>query len=68
MDGPQALNYLKGKLEGNQNMLDAVLLDLQMPGMTGFEVCQNVRSFFGAAHARLPVIWFRLGHRVTRLQ
>lgn len=38
-DGEEALQYAK------QNKYDMVLLDVMLPKMTGFEVCQQIREF-----------------------
>ncbi len=46
--GPEALQ----KLEAERP--DLVLLDVMMPGMSGYEVCQAIRA--NPAHAMLPVV------------
>ena len=46
--GPEAL----AKLEAERP--DLVLLDVMMPGMSGYEVCQAIRA--NPAHAMLPVV------------
>ena len=46
--GPEAL----AKLEADKP--DLVLLDVMMPGMSGYEVCQAIRA--NPAHAMLPVV------------
>ena len=46
--GPQALEVLKAERP------DLVLLDVMMPGMSGYEVCQAIRA--DPAHAMLPVV------------
>ena len=38
-DGEEALNKIK------ENIYDIVLLDVMLPKLTGFEVCQQVREF-----------------------
>ena len=38
-DGEEALNLAK------QNKYDMILLDVMLPKMTGFEVCQQIREF-----------------------
>jgi CheY-like chemotaxis protein len=47
-DGPQALEVLQ------KQAVDLVLLDIMMPGMTGFEVLKRIRETWSAAV--LPVI------------
>lgn len=47
-DGREALQVLES------TAVDMVLLDLSMPGMSGMEVCQNIRA--NKALAELPVI------------
>ncbi|WP_284616817.1 hybrid sensor histidine kinase/response regulator [Aquabacterium humicola] len=47
-DGPEALRQL------GQKRFDAMLLDVQMPGMDGYEVARRVRA--GTDHAGLPII------------
>jgi len=56
MDGGQALRYLTDRVQSKQSLPDVVLLDIQMPGMTGFEVCESIRKSFEAAHSHLPII------------
>jgi len=56
MDGVQALRFLREQGAAKKKMPDVVLLDIQMPGMDGFEVCQEIRKGFAAAHANLPII------------
>ena len=38
-DGEEALEYVKA------NSYDMILLDLMLPKMSGFEVCQQIREF-----------------------
>ncbi|MEX0982185.1 MAG: hybrid sensor histidine kinase/response regulator [Bacteroidales bacterium] len=49
ISGPAALEWLKNE------KFDLVLLDINMPGMDGFEVCSNIRSEPEFDH--LPVIF-----------
>jgi len=51
-DGPRALQALKSLNNGRR--FDAVLMDLQMPGMDGFETTRQIRAM--PACERLPVI------------
>ena len=48
MNGPQALDICE------RGECDVVLLDVMMPGMDGFEVCQRLKSAPATAH--LPVV------------
>mmetsp|Transcript_118481 Transcript_118481/g.330531 ORF Transcript_118481/g.330531 Transcript_118481/m.330531 type:complete len:1189 (-) Transcript_118481:202-3768(-) len=56
MDGHQALKYLDGRKAGKKNFPDVVLLDIQMPGMDGYQVCEEIRKSFESAHAKMPII------------
>jgi signal transduction histidine kinase/ligand-binding sensor domain-containing protein/DNA-binding NarL/FixJ family response regulator len=47
--GTEALAHIK-----NGAAIDLVLLDIMLPGMSGFEVCQEIRQHISAAH--LPVV------------
>jgi two-component system cell cycle response regulator len=47
-DGPEALEKIK------ESQPDIVLLDVMMPGMDGFEVCQRIKSDSAMMH--IPVI------------
>ncbi len=51
MDGQQALEILKGSVEE----FDLMLLDVNMPGMNGFEVCREIRRM--DRFDELPVIF-----------
>eukprot|EP00931_Biecheleriopsis_adriatica_P115625 TRINITY_DN91393_c0_g1_i1.p1 TRINITY_DN91393_c0_g1~~TRINITY_DN91393_c0_g1_i1.p1 ORF type:complete len:1131 (+),score=244.08 TRINITY_DN91393_c0_g1_i1:46-3393(+) len=55
MDGNEALSYLNKCREDQQPCPDLVLLDIQMPGMTGFEVCENIRKDMAYPPGSLPV-------------
>lgn len=44
-DGEEALEYAKG------NKYDMILLDIMLPKLTGFEVCQQIREF-----SNVPII------------
>lgn len=46
--------------------LDAVLTDVDMPGMTGFEFCQQLRAARGPGSPELP-IWIMTGALQTGL-
>ncbi|QRX64776.1 hybrid sensor histidine kinase/response regulator [Dysgonomonadaceae bacterium zrk40] len=51
MDGQQALEILKGSIEE----FDLMLLDVNMPGMNGFDVCREIRLM--ERFDELPVIF-----------
>ncbi|MDR3569125.1 MAG: ATP-binding protein [Syntrophobacteraceae bacterium] len=59
-DGPQALVLLEGG-----RPFDIVLLDVMMPGMTGFEVCRRLRSLYSLTE--LPVIMLTARNRTSDL-
>ena len=52
-DGPGALDWLRSAQESNEGV-DVVLLDLQMPGMSGIELAREIRS--NADLAGLPLV------------
>lgn len=56
MDGSEALQCLRERRRANQCLPDLVLLDIQMPGMTGFQVCEEIRKSFEADHTKMPII------------
>jgi excisionase family DNA binding protein len=45
---------------------DIVTLDLQMPGMNGFEICRLLRSMFGSERPRIVVLSGLLTEESTR--
>ncbi len=49
LDGPTALDRVRA------NPPDLVLLDIMMPGMNGFEVCERLKQ--EPANARIPVVF-----------
>lgn len=51
MDGFAALEYLK-----NKPLPDVMLLDVMMPGISGFEVCRSVRQEMGIDPTVLPIL------------
>lgn len=58
--GPEALALLQ-----DENPFDLVLLDVMMPGMSGFEVCQGIRATYMASE--LPVVLLTAKNRVSDL-
>jgi len=52
MNGMEALDYLRSDKE----VPSAVLLDVMMPGMTGFDVVKEIRRSFKLGHLNLPVV------------
>ncbi|HIJ90315.1 MAG TPA: response regulator [Deltaproteobacteria bacterium] len=58
--GREALALLEG-----EEVFDLVLLDVMMPGMTGYEVCRTLRHRYNAAE--LPVIMLTACNRVADL-
>jgi len=52
MNGPDALRYFAK----NSRLPDVVLLDIMMPGMSGFEVCEQVRNQLQLPASTLPII------------
>jgi adenylate cyclase len=60
-NGPQALAAV------SQGSPDLILLDVMMPVVTGFQVCQRLKSDPATAH--IPIILITsLGHREARLE
>ena len=59
-NGPEALEYLS-----SENPCDLVLLDVMMPKISGFEVCERIRERYSAAE--LPVILLTAKNRVSDL-
>ena len=59
-DGPHALDALKAGLQ-----IDLVLLDVMMPKLSGYEVCERLRSWY--SFNELPVIFFTAKTQVEDL-
>jgi len=53
--GKDALQYLQTCIEGNGELPDLILLDVQMPEMDGFEVCRQLKSV--TFLSEIPVIF-----------
>lgn len=53
--GKEALHYLQMCIEGNGELPDLILLDVQMPEMDGFEVCRRLKA--DAFLSEIPVIF-----------
>ncbi|CAE8673154.1 unnamed protein product, partial [Polarella glacialis] len=67
MDGQEALDYLnRCSKEAGYTFPDIVLLDIQMPGLTGFDVCSEIRAKYEKSKGKLPVIM--LSARAPRQQ
>ncbi len=58
-NGPEALQLL------SEHVIDLVILDIMMPGMSGYEVCVKMRERFSAA--RLPVLLLTAKNQVEDL-
>merc|ERR1712083_1164498 len=52
MDGYEALNYL----ESCDRAPDVMLLDVMMPGLSGFDVCRAVRQEMHISPVQLPIL------------
>jgi CheY-like chemotaxis protein len=52
-DGPSALAYLA---DPNNRPIDALLLDINMPGMSGFEFLEAAVARFGPRFCRVTVV------------
>ncbi len=59
--GKETLNYL----ENPENKPDLILLDVMMPQITGFQVCQKIRELYKTNE--LPIIFLTAKNRVNDL-
>ena len=50
-----AFDGREGLEKANSQKPDLVLLDIKMPGMDGYEVCRQIKTFSGTSH--IPVIF-----------
>ena len=58
--GSEALEFMRGN-----EKFDLVLLDIMMPGMSGFEVCEKIREKF--LSSELPIVMLTAKNRVSDL-
>ncbi|CAE8647728.1 unnamed protein product [Polarella glacialis] len=56
MDGQEALDYLRVRKDQHLGLPDVVLLDIEMRGLSGFDVCQEIRSSYESNSGKLPII------------
>ena len=59
-NGVEALEQIQG-----QEKFDLVLLDIMMPGMSGFEVCEKIREKY--LSSELPIVMLTAKNRVSDL-
>jgi signal transduction histidine kinase len=64
-DGEYALSLIE-ELHTTQRLPDAILLDVMMPGLTGFEVVKRIRSTY--PHWNVPVILVSAAGQKERIQ
>eukprot|EP00435_Cladocopium_sp_Y103_P011004 s3117_g2.t2 len=56
MDGPSGLDWLEKNRANNGLLPDVILLDIQMPGMTGYDVCKKIRQHYEESRTALPIM------------
>ncbi|CAE7208735.1 arcB [Symbiodinium sp. KB8] len=56
MSGPSALQWLEEQQRKKEILPDIVLLDIQMPGMTGYEVCKKLRQHVEERICEVPIM------------
>ena len=52
MSGEACIEYL----QSHSRLPDVILLDVTMPGMTGYEVCTSLRNIYNFSPSKLPII------------
>ena len=45
-NGFEAFNKVKNSIDGNNNLFEIIILDLNMPIMNGIEACKKINKLF----------------------